>query len=115
MKKCLCFNNNKVHFIRGGCWGQTNLRGNIPTQAEHSWKSSLWGLFRILTTAVLVCKEKVIGCESLCVHLCTAMKATWIQQRGVGAELSHSRTEGLQHSHLKPSAAACAFSSPCIQ
>ena len=58
-KKNLNFNNKrKVYFIKGECWGHATLQGNISRQAEHSWESSILGLFKLLTTGALVCKEK---------------------------------------------------------
>lgn len=113
-KKNLSFNNQKgAYFIKEGCWGHANLQGNIPMQAEHSQESSILGLFKLLTTAVLVCNEKTGWDTShlLCpcakgwsTHMALAMRPIFF---GKQLELSHSRTSPWTEGQMQGQLSKC--------
>lgn len=59
MKKNVSFNNKKeISFIKEGCWGQATYMVTFLCKLNTAGKSSIWGWFKILCTAFLVCKEK---------------------------------------------------------
>lgn len=57
-KKMSLNNKKEISFIKEGCWGQATYTVTFLCKLNTAGKSSIWGLFKILTTAFLVCKEK---------------------------------------------------------
>lgn len=126
MKKNVSFNNKKISFIKEGCWGQATYTVTFLCKLNTAGKSSIWGLFKILTTAFLVCKEKTgldMGHYRSCTCALVDPSARCMAGAGPLQDISLERGmnpgtdfQVLGHSsHLKPLAVLNALSSPSFQ